>query len=233
MHGIYQILNKKTGGSYIGSAVNLKKRTTQHISLLRNNKSKHIHLQRAWNKHGEDNFEIIFLEIIDDKKVLIAREQFFIDLIRPKYNIRIIAQSNLGLKDSNEVKTLKSKVAKTRGQNEKQLLALKKAQSNRIGKPVTGMVKESLKLGPISMIGKPKSEDTKEKIRQTKIGERNYMFGISQDLHPSSKKVRNIKTGEIYPSAKQCAVELGKSYVHVNMILRGLRKNTLMIEYVE
>lgn len=233
MHGIYQILNKKVGDCYIGSAVNLKKRTTQHISLLRNNKSKHVHLQRAWNKYGEVNFEIIFLEIIEDKNMLTDREQYFIDLIKPKYNIRIIAQSNLGLKDSNEVKALKSKVAKSRGQNEKQLLALKKAQENRIGKPVNVKVKESLKFGPLSMIGKPKSEGTKEKIRQTKVGEKNYMFGISQELHPSSKKVKNIVTGEIYPSAKQCAAELGKSYVHINMILRGLRKNTLNIEYTE
>ncbi|MBL0008414.1 MAG: GIY-YIG nuclease family protein [Saprospiraceae bacterium] len=45
MHGIYKILNKQTGDCYIGSAVNLKKRITQHISLLRNNKSKHIPLQ--------------------------------------------------------------------------------------------------------------------------------------------------------------------------------------------
>lgn len=233
MHGIYQILNKKIGDCYIGSAVNLKKRTTQHISLLRNNKSKHIYLQRAWNKYGEENFEVIYLEIIEDKNTLTVREQYFIDLIKPKYNIRIIAQSNLGLKDSDEVKALKSKVAKTRGQTEKQMLALKKAQKNRIGKPVIGKVKDSLKLGPISMIGKPKSEDTREKIRQTKVGDKNYMFGISQELHPSSKKVQNIVTGEIYPSAKQCAVELGKSYVHINMILRGLRKNTLKIKYVE
>jgi group I intron endonuclease len=231
MHGIYQILNKKVGDCYIGSAVNLKKRTTQHVSLLRNNKSKHVHLQRAWNKYGEENFEIVFLEIIEDKDKLTDREQYYIDQIKPKYNIRIIAQSNLGLKDSDEVKALKSKVAKSRGQNEKQMLALKKAQENRVGKAVTGKVKDSLKLGPLSMVGKPKSEDTKEKIRQTKIGDKNYMFGISQELHPSSKKVRNVVTGEIYPSAKQCAAELGKSYVHINMILRGLRKNTLNIEY--
>ncbi len=233
MHGIYKILNKQTGDCYIGSAVNLKKRITQHISLLRNNKSKHIPLQRAWNKYGEEIFEIVFLEILEDKTLLITREQYYMDLIKPKYNIRNLAQSNLGLKDTEEVRSLKSKAAINRGQSESQMEALKQAQRNRIGKSVTGRVKESLRLGPLGMIGKHKSDNTKDKIRQSKLGQKNYMFGISQELHHSSKKVHNIETGEIYPSAKQCAIELGKSYIHVNMILRGLRKNTLKIEYVK
>jgi group I intron endonuclease len=233
MHGIYQIKNTKTGDSYIGSAVNFKKRTTQHFSLLRNNKSKHIRLQRAWNKYGANSFVIVCLEEIDNISNLTNREQYYIDLLKPKYNIRIIAQSNLGLKDKEDVKNKKSIVAKKRGQNLSQINALREAQKNRIGKPVVGKVKDSLKLGPQSMIGKPKSEATKNKIRETKLGEKNYMFGIAQEKHPSSKRVRNKLTGQIYPSAKQCAIEIGKSYVHINMILRGLRNNTLNIEYVD
>ncbi len=233
MHGIYQIRNKETGDCYIGSAVNLKKRTTQHISLLRNKKSKHIHLQRAWDKFGESTFEIHFLEIIENREKLIEREQYYIDLLIPTYNVRIIAQSNLGLKDPREIRIKKSEVAKARGQSEKQIQGLIKAQNNRKGIPVIGKVKESLRLGPISMIGIPKSDLTKDRIRQTKLGAKNYMFGISQEQHPSSKKVINLTTNEIYPSAKQCATELNKSYVHVNMILRGLRKNTLKIEYID
>jgi group I intron endonuclease len=233
MHGIYQILNKKNGDCYIGSAVNLQKRTNQHLSMLRRDISKHTHLQRAWNKYGEENFEINILERVADRNDLTQREQFFIDTFKPAYNVRTVAESNLGIQESEETKALKSKVAKARGQNEQQLAALRKAQKNRIGKPVKGKVKESLKLGPLSMVGKPKSKETKEKIRQTKLGEKNYMFGISQEDHPSSKKVKNIMTGEVYASAKQCAEVLGKSYVHVNMILRGRRKNTLNIEYLK
>ncbi len=130
------------------------------------------------------------------------------------------------------MKIKKSKIAKKRGQNQLQMDALKKAQKNRIGKPVSGKTKDALKLGPISMIGKPKSDLTKGKISQSKKGEKNYMCGISQDNHLSSRKVRNLLTGEIYPSAKQCAIKLKKSYVHINMILRGLGKNTLEISYI-
>lgn len=75
MHGIYQIKNKKTGDSYIGSAVDLQKRTNQHFSLLRNMKSKHIHLQRAWNKFSAECFELLVLEIVADKNNLTNREQ--------------------------------------------------------------------------------------------------------------------------------------------------------------
>ena len=59
--GIYQIRNKINNKSYIGCAFDIRRRLKEHTNLLRNNKHYNIYLQRAWNKYGEENFEVIIL----------------------------------------------------------------------------------------------------------------------------------------------------------------------------
>ena len=60
--GIYKITNTITNNFYIGSTVNFYNRFKKHRHSLNNNKHENIHLQRAFNKYGEDFFEfkIIF-----------------------------------------------------------------------------------------------------------------------------------------------------------------------------
>ena len=50
-------------------------------------------------KYGINNFRLEILEYCDRNNVL-AREQFYLDLIKPKYNILKIAGSSLGFKHS-------------------------------------------------------------------------------------------------------------------------------------
>lgn len=99
--GIYIIKNLVNNKLYIGSAVNLKKRKREHFSLLKNNKHHSIYLQRAYNKYGKDNFIFELLECCE-KTVLIIREQHYIDLINPNYNISKIAGSCIGIIRSKE-----------------------------------------------------------------------------------------------------------------------------------
>lgn len=100
---IYKIQNIKTSDFYIGSAVNLHARIHTHVSTLNNNTSGCIHLQHAWNKY-EGQFNIEILELVQDKNNLIEREQFYIDMLKPKYNINPTAGSRLGAKVSKESK---------------------------------------------------------------------------------------------------------------------------------
>jgi group I intron endonuclease len=72
--GIYQILNKVNGKSYVGSAVNIKKRWAVHRHTLRNNKNS-PHLQKAWNKYGEESFEFNVLEYVPNVEWLLEIEQ--------------------------------------------------------------------------------------------------------------------------------------------------------------
>lgn len=63
--GIYKIENILNGNIYIGQSTNIKNRFKSHKSNLRLNKHCNIHLQYAWNKYGEENFEFSILEVCD------------------------------------------------------------------------------------------------------------------------------------------------------------------------
>lgn len=88
--GIYIIRNIISGDFYIGSSINIKRRFYEHKTALTNNKHHSIILQRAWNKYGKDSFRFEELELIDNQHI-ICREQFYLDSLKPVYNICNIA----------------------------------------------------------------------------------------------------------------------------------------------
>lgn len=98
--GIYKILNLVTGKFYIGSTImSILKRTDHHKALLRKNKHKNTHLQNAWNKYGEDNFQLEIIEITS-KNVTLIREQFWLDYYKNRdvlYNINPLASGTPNL----------------------------------------------------------------------------------------------------------------------------------------
>lgn len=100
--GIYKILNTITGDFYIGSSSRtLKSRWYDHRKNLRGNRHCNKHLQFAWNKYGEKNFEFIEVEKVIPEEC-IRREQFYIDTLKPIYNKAPIAGSILGIKKTKE-----------------------------------------------------------------------------------------------------------------------------------
>jgi group I intron endonuclease len=88
---IYGIVNKINGKKYIGSAFVFTRRKNKHLSELRRGVHHSSILQNAWNKYGEDNFEFQILEEIDEKQILIEREQWWLDNSEREYNICPIA----------------------------------------------------------------------------------------------------------------------------------------------
>ena len=76
--GIYCIENKINNKTYIGSSKNLYQRLLKHFALLRHDKHENAHLQSAWNKYGEENFEWFILEFCDTS-ILTEREQYCLD----------------------------------------------------------------------------------------------------------------------------------------------------------
>ena len=100
--GIYQIRNTENDKIYIGSAVNISRRKSKHLSTLKRKVHRNTHLQRSYDKHGEGCFIFEVLEYVEDKQDLIRREQYWIDLKNPEYNIARIAGSCLGTKRSKE-----------------------------------------------------------------------------------------------------------------------------------
>jgi group I intron endonuclease len=77
--GIYQILNKINGKKYVGSSKDIRYRWNQsHRPQLRSGNHCNRHLQSAWNKYGEENFEFKKLESCDEK-ILLEREGYWIE----------------------------------------------------------------------------------------------------------------------------------------------------------
>lgn len=73
---IYEIKNKKNDKRYIGRS-NSKHRWYQHLSGLRLNRHHSYHLQYAWNKYGEDNFEFNVIDNADSIEELVELEIFY------------------------------------------------------------------------------------------------------------------------------------------------------------
>jgi len=104
---IYKITNLINGDFYIGSTQNLYKRYYTHIRDIRSNKQSCVKLIRAINKYGESNFKFEIIDECEPNNIL-KKEQYYLDLLFPKYNIAKIAGSNLGIKRTEECKLLRS-----------------------------------------------------------------------------------------------------------------------------
>jgi len=79
--GIYKIVNKTDNKYYVGSSNVINRRWSQHKTQLRNNCHRNNHLQRSWNKFGEDNF---IFEVVEEvpKEKLIEVEQKYLDIAK-------------------------------------------------------------------------------------------------------------------------------------------------------
>ena len=101
--GIYEIVNTENQKRYIGSATDLQQRFWVHKCLLRNDNHHNRHLQRAWNKYGEDCFQFNIIKKVKTGD-LIEAEQCCLDKVRPEYNIAPQAGNTLGVKYTKEVR---------------------------------------------------------------------------------------------------------------------------------
>lgn len=106
--GIYQIKNTLNNKVYVGSAVDIKQRWRIHKHKLNKLKHHSKKLQNSWLKHGENSFEFLVLEYIEDKTRLIEKEQFWIDELKAAgingYNVCSVAGSTLGVSPSYETR---------------------------------------------------------------------------------------------------------------------------------
>ena len=117
MTGVYCIRNLITGAFYIGSAArDVYKRWQQHRAALRSKRHHNFHLQAAWRFYGESSFRFTVVEECPPEKC-IEREQWFIDIFDPVYNIcRVAGAPMMGRHPSAETR-LKLHVARLGNKN--------------------------------------------------------------------------------------------------------------------
>jgi group I intron endonuclease len=197
--GIYQlVVNRK---NYIGSAIDLPKRLRSHVNDLKANRHTNIHLQRAFNKFGIIDFDV--LEIVENAQSLIKREQYFIDLLQPHYNISLIAGSQLGFKHSEKTKRLISQI--------------------QIGKK---MSPESVALMAASKRGVKLSESHRKNIALSKTGDKNPFYRAGTN-HPQYGTHKSEATKQKLSGDNNWASKSGVLYdveTGANYIFRSLRK---------
>lgn len=107
--GIYVIQNVLDGKVYVGQAANLALRQSQHFRALYRGDHRNIHLQRAFNRDGAENFEFMVIEYAHTK-LLAHKEQEWLDNTAPnkRYNICKSSTSSLGVKRRPETRQAQS-----------------------------------------------------------------------------------------------------------------------------
>lgn len=183
------------------------------------------YINRALLKYGYSSFSLSIIEYCD-KSVLINREQYYFDILKPEYNICKTAGSTLGRTHSEKTK-MKISLSKL-GTNQKE-------DNSMFGKVHTEEAR--IKMSE-SKVGRKLSEEVKEKLKAAVIG-RKFTEEHKEKLSASKKNckklfVLDLKTGQetIYDSVNQAnrVLNLPKDAIRVN--LRSKRNIPYKGEYI-
>jgi group I intron endonuclease len=123
-----------TDKSYVGSSISLSGRFSNYYSLnYPNNKLEKGSsiIYNALLKYGYSNFS---LDILEYCKPDIIREQKYIDILKPEYNILKIAGSRFGIKQTEKAKRLIGDASKGRNFSRESKTKMQAAAKLRRGK---------------------------------------------------------------------------------------------------
>ena len=204
--GIYKITNKFNGRFYIGSSVDLVKRWGAHKSDLLHNRHHNPFFQNDYNlcknKYGEEPLTYEILECVSDDELLL-REQYYLDMYfddkNNNYNICKTAGSSLGCKHSEATKALWRKQRKGKDMSN----ATKASIAARTGVPRSEETKNKIRQ---AHLGVPMPEETKAKLRKPKTLEHIQKLVVARQnvSQETREKIRKARTGtKVSESTKQ------------------------------
>lgn len=176
--GIYKIENQVNHNVYIGQSTNILYRWYWHKDKLRTQKHYNEHLQKAWNKYGENNFKFSILETCKSEE-LNEREMYW-DIFYRKdhtlYNIRSTGdQKPMSQEHRDKIgKSLKGKYV-----GEKNSMYGKhhtEEYKRQMSKKMSGK--------NAYWYGKHRSDETKEKLRQASLGKKQKPEDLAKRSRP-------------------------------------------------
>lgn len=116
---------------YIGSSNNISVRMYKYFDLHYLAKSNRV-IDRAMLKYGFPNFTLDILEYCDISK-LIDREQYYMDILKPEYNIVSKAGSTLGYKHTSEaIEKMRSFILSEEVLNKKRMSTVNATNSRKV-----------------------------------------------------------------------------------------------------
>lgn len=190
--GIYRIANLIVDRRYFGQSIKVHSREWHHFSMLKRGCHDNIHLQRAWNKYGEDAFEFtVMLEC--EHLELTEYEQYFVDSYPPEklYNICLeCVDSHKGV--------IRSQVTRQKMSDSRNKYFSDHPEAHK-GKNHPGF-------------GRHRSEETKQKISESKRGENHPLFGKKHTDKTKQKMSLAAKERFSTPEAHQKFSERMKKY---------------------
>jgi len=201
--GVYQVVNIANDKRYIGSSVNLKNRWAHHKSRLNNGKHGNQHLQRAWNRYGEESFEFEVICYCSRNKT-IEFEQFFLDTRHPEYNMAKCARASmLGAHHTAETlrkisEAMKGQIPWSKGKHHSEE-ALRKMSEAKKGHIVSMKTREKISEANKGKHSSPLSAETRRKMSEAHKGEKNHNYG-KQLTEEHKRKIGEANKGKKPPN---------------------------------
>lgn len=219
--GIYLWRNKDSGKIYIGSSIDLRRRFLKYYSINALIKNTNMIINVALIKYGYSSFELVILEYCTAENV-ISREQYYIDQLKPEYNILKKAGSWEGHHHSLET------IAKISGESNH---FFSKTHNEEARKKMSEV-----------KLNRTLTDEVKEKISRGKSGKfftEEHKMALSLSKNNSKKlSVLNIQTNEetIFHSISQAERSMGfpRGAIGLNLksklglLYRGTYKFTLV-----
>jgi hypothetical protein len=155
---------------YIGSTARWASRKSAHRNALRNNMHCNPKLQNHYNKYGKDDLVFTLIEKHEfiSGSYLLEREQFFLDAMKPWFNIARIASASPGGRLSKEI------IKKRKGRKHSEETKIRMSEA-RMGIKFSEEHIENLRkshLGNKCHLGHKLSDESKRKIGEANKGKR-------------------------------------------------------------